>query len=86
MKRLLEEAARREKQSISALLEKIVASSLRDGFGDSNQEEEALQNRLHAEASKWIGRINSGRTDRSRRVCELVRRKLRSRRERARTH
>lgn len=86
MKRALEEAARRQKQSISSLLEKIVEQSLRNGGEGWNEEEAALQTRLHAAASKWIGQIDSGRRDRSRRVRELVREKLRSRRERTRTH
>lgn len=84
MKRALEEAAGRQKQSISSLLESIVAQSLRNSAEGWNEEESALQKRLHAAASKWIGQIESGRSDRSRRVRELVRQKLRSRRERAR--
>lgn len=88
MKRLLERAARREKQNISTLLEKIVTTALRNGVIAGEEEEFARQARLHAAALATIGRLNSGRRDRSTRVRELVRRKLRQqqRHGRARTH
>ena len=76
MKRALEEAARRQGQSVSVLLERIVADSLRTGIDGRDEEEAALQKRLHATARKVIGTIESGRTDRSTQVRELVRRKL----------
>lgn len=77
MKRALEETARRQKQSISTLLEKIVAQSFRTGVEGWNEEEAVLQERLHAAGRAAIGKIKSGRTDRSKRVREEVRRKLR---------
>jgi len=80
MKRSLEEAARRQQQSVSALLDRIVADSLRGGGNSWEEEETALQERLHAAARKTIGAIRSGRSDRSTRVRELVRRKLRQKR------
>ncbi len=86
MKRVLEETARRQKQSISALLEKIVTQSFRNGRARWNEEEAALQERLHAAAMAAIGKIRSGRADRSKRVREEVRRKLQRRNERARAH
>ena len=86
MKRALEETARRQKQSISALLEKIVAQSFRNGVEGWNEEEAALQERLHAAGLAAIGKIKSGRTDRSKRVREEVRRKLQGKNERARAH
>jgi len=76
MKRALEDAARRQQQSVSALLERIVADSL-CGSNSPYEEETALQERLHAAARKTIGAIRSGRSDRSTRVRELVQRKLR---------
>jgi hypothetical protein len=80
MKRALEEAARRQKESVSALLDRIVADSLRGGSNSWEEGETALQKRLHAAALKTIGTIRSGRSDRSTRVRELVRRKLRQER------
>lgn len=84
MKRVLEEVARREKQSISALLEKIVNQFFRHGVEGWNEEEAALQERLHTAGLAAIGKINSGRTDRSKRVREDLRRKLQRKHERAR--
>jgi hypothetical protein len=86
MKRALEDAARREKQSVSALLDKIVLQSLHTGAGAWNEEEAALQNRLHAAGLAAIGKINGGRPDRSKRVREVVRHKIRRQHERARPH
>jgi len=86
MKRALEETARRQKQSISTLLEKIVAQSFRNDGEGWNEEEAALQKRLHAAGLSAIGKIKSGRTDRSKRVREEVRRKLQRKHERARAH
>lgn len=86
MKRALEETARRQNQSISALPKKIVAQSFRHGVEGWNEEEAALQKRLHAAGLSAIGKIKSGRTDRSKRVREEVRRKLQRKDERARAH
>ncbi len=86
MKRVLEEIARRQKQSISSLLEKIVIQSLRHGVEGWNEEEAALQERLHAAGLAAIGKLNSGRADRSKRVRTDVRRKLQRQHERARAH
>ncbi|PYL07908.1 MAG: hypothetical protein DME33_09000 [Verrucomicrobia bacterium] len=76
MKRALEEAARRQQLSVSTLLERIVANSLRNGVDGWDEGEAALQQRLHNAARKTIGAIKSGRRDRSTRVRTLVRRKL----------
>ena len=86
LKRVLEEAARRQKQSISALLERIVTQFLRSGGEDWNEEEVVLQERLHAAGLAAIGKIKSGRTDRSKRVREDLRAKLQRKNEPARTH
>jgi hypothetical protein len=80
MKRALEEAARRQQQSVSALLDRIVADSLRGGSNNWEEEETALQERLHAAARKTIGAIRSGRRNRSTRVRQLVRRRMRKER------
>ncbi|PZR73388.1 MAG: hypothetical protein DLM52_11190 [Chthoniobacterales bacterium] len=86
MKRALEEAARRQKQTISALLEKIVAQSFRNGVEGWKEDEAALQERLHAAGLAAIGKIKSGRTHRSKRVRQDLRRKLQGKHERARSH
>ena len=86
MKRLLEAAARREKQSISILLEKIVTASLQNGMVGQEEEELARQAKLHAAVMPTLGKLKSGQRDRSTRVRELVRRKLRQQRGRSRTH
>lgn len=86
MKQALEEAARRHKQSISSLLARIVAESLRNPVDGWNEEERALQERLHTAGSAALGKIKSGRADRSQRVRAEVRRKLQVQHERARSH
>jgi hypothetical protein len=86
MKRVLEEAARRERQSVSGFLERIVAKSLRTGVHGWRKDEAALQDRLHTSAMKAIGKIRSGRPGRSARVRELVRKKLRCHHARTRPH
>ena len=84
MKRVLEVVARREKQSISAVLEKIVTASLQNGVV-VQEEELARQARLHAAVLPTLGKLKSGQRDRSTRVRELVQRKLRQQRGRSRT-
>lgn len=86
MKRALEEAARRENQSVSALLERIVSQSFRDGAAGREEEQAALQKRLHAAGMASIGQLNGGRADRSKRVRQDLRRKLRRQHDRARPH
>jgi len=78
MKRALEEAARREKQTVSAFLERIVSKSL-GGTESWPKKEAALQEQLHASAMRLVGKISGRRPDRSTRVRELVRRNLRDR-------
>lgn len=86
MKRLLEAAARRGEQSISALLEKIVMASLQNDVLAGEEGELMRQERLHAAVMATVGTLKSGQRDRSKRVHELVRRKLRRRHGRARSH
>jgi len=71
LKQRLEHAARAEKTSVGNLLDRIA----RDWLGQHRTEEddEALQRRLHAEARKWIGSISSGDRDGSEQVKERVR-------------
>jgi hypothetical protein len=86
MKRALEETARREKQSVSALLERIVNEAFRNGMRGRVEDEAILQKRLHAAGMAAIGKLKSGRSDRSKRVRERVRRGLWQQHGRARTH
>jgi hypothetical protein len=71
LKRRLEEAARAEKTSVGGLLERMARHWL--GRGRPDEDDEALQRRLHAEAEKWIGSISSGDPDGSEQVKERVR-------------
>ena len=86
MKRALEEAARREKQSVSALLDRIVAEAFRNGLRGRDESEAGVQERLHAAGRASIGKLKSGQRDRSERVRDLVERKLRQRHGSARAH
>jgi hypothetical protein len=72
IKRCLKDAARAEKTSFGRLLDRIA----REWLQEREAEEEAEQQRLRAEAAKWIGSINSGDRYGSERVRERVRAKL----------
>jgi hypothetical protein len=72
LKRRLEEAARQEKTSIGGLLDRLAREWL--GRRASEEDEEALQRRLHAEAAKWIGSIQGDDPGRSERVKESFQR------------
>lgn len=72
LKQRLEAAARADKTSLSTLLDRIA----RDWLGKHGSDDEALQRRLHEEAEKWIGSINSGDPYGSERVKERVRAKI----------
>lgn len=87
LKRALEDAAQRQKQSISSLLDHIVTQFFRHGPQDSDPEETAQQERLRAAGLAALGRIKSGRTNRAAQARDGVRAKLRQfRHERARAH
>ena len=75
LKRRLEAAASEEKTSIGGLLDRIARDWL--GRRASEEDEEALQRRLHAEAAKWIGSIRGDDPTRSERVKEIVRERVR---------
>jgi hypothetical protein len=69
LKHRLEEAARKENTSVGGLLDRIA----RDWLGSrraSEEDEEALQRRLHAEAARVIGTIHGDDPGRSQRVKE----------------
>jgi hypothetical protein len=74
LKQRLEAAARADKTSLGTLLDRIARDWL--GRHGSDENDEALQRRLHEEAEKWIGSINSGDPYGSERVKERVRAKI----------
>jgi hypothetical protein len=81
LKRRLEAAASEEKTSIGALLDRIARDWL--GRRVSEEDEEALQRRLHAKAAEVIGTIRLGRGPYTReRIRETVKANLSERRRR----
>ena len=74
LKQRLEAEARAGKTSVGALLDRIVREWF--GQGPRNEDDDALQRRLHEEADKWIGSINSGDPYGSERVKERVHAKI----------
>src|SRR5262245_3591556 len=74
LKQRLGAAARDEKTSIGGLLERIAREWL--GRHRPDEDDEAMQRRIRAEAEKWIGSINSGDPFGSERVKERVRAKI----------
>lgn len=75
LKRGLEREARRRKISVSALLDTAARDLLAKSRAQEDDDEE--QRRLHAAVAKCIGTISSGETNRSERVSELVKVRLR---------
>ena len=78
LKLALAEAARRNRESIAELLERIAREWLRRS---SAPEDEEAQRRLHAEAAKYVGVIEGGDAERATNARELVRARLARRRE-----
>ncbi len=79
LKAALEEAARRERATVSELLDRVVARWLeerREGL----REDEAEQGRLRAAVLKTVGSIRGGDPGRSARVRTAVRERLEKRR------
>jgi len=76
----LQREARRRKTSIGALLDEAARDLLKRDGADSNFEAEQI--RLHKAASKYIGTISGDNPHRSEIVRELVRERLRQRRDR----
>ena len=78
LKRELEEAARRERVSVSRLLERIVREWLKTRAAAA-EDDEAEQERLRAVAMQFVGTIRGGDPDRAaeagKRVRELLARK-----------
>jgi hypothetical protein len=81
LKQRLEGEARAEKTSVGALLDRIVREWL--GRAPPDEDDEALQRRLHAEFLKVVGTINSGDPYGSEQVKERVRAKLIAKHRRA---
>jgi len=74
LKQRLERAARAKKVSVGSLLDRIARDWL--GRRPCEEDDEALQRRLRAEAAKWIGSISSRDPYRSEQIKERVRAKL----------
>jgi len=81
----LEEEARRENLSVSALLDRLACEWLAERRSQSGADE-AAQVRLHHAAEKWFGSIRGGGAARSESVRALVRERLKRRHERSRSH
>jgi len=79
MKSDLEAAARRENETVSKLLERIVMAWLQETRA-RNRDEEDEQQRLHRAAIRTFGVIRGGDPGRSERVREAVRARLAKRR------
>lgn len=79
LKVALEEAARREDQSLAELLDQISRAWLSQPRFDDEEE----QQRLHAAAAQHIGSLAGGDPDRSSKVRETVRARLARLREQA---
>ena len=73
LKARLEDAARRERTTVSRLLEKIVQDHLRNRDVAWDDEEQA---RIRARAMRFVGSIAGNDPTRSSRVSELVRARL----------
>jgi hypothetical protein len=80
VKAALEEAARREGESIGSLLERIALEWLGARRGATDGDDE--QARLHVAAAKTFGTIASGDRERSATVRMAIRRRLTARRGR----
>jgi hypothetical protein len=71
----LEESARRQRRPVAAVLEQLVRRYLASGA----DQDEAAQQRLHARAARFAGRL-TGSTRRAANARALVRQRLRRRR------
>ena len=72
----IENEARREKTTVAALLDRITKEWMESRRG---QTDDAEQKRLHARVAKTIGAISGHQPERSERVRENVRRRLKRR-------
>ena len=78
LKLALAEAARRNRESIADLLERIAREWL---TRSASPEDEEAQRRLHAEAARYLGTIEGGDVDRATNARESIRVRLARRRE-----
>jgi hypothetical protein len=76
LKQRLEDAARAKKISIGGLLDRIARDWLVNHRRD--EDEEAMERRIRAEAAKWIGSIRGSDPTRSERAKEIVRERIRA--------
>lgn len=81
LKLALAEAARRNRESVAALLERIVREWLMRSPAVPEDEDE--QRRLHARAAECVAAFDSGDPDRAANARRLVRERLSRRRGRA---
>ena len=79
MKASLEEAARETSRSVAQLLEDIVTERL-SAPDRSNASDRAQQRRLHGRVARFLGSLAGGSGRRSERVRQLVRARLKRRR------
>jgi hypothetical protein len=78
LKQSLEAAARDKNTSIGGLLDRIVRDWLRRQRAEDD--EEAVERRIRAEAAKWIGSVRGSDPTRSVRAKEIVRERIRAKR------
>ena len=76
LKQRLERAARVEKTSVGALLDRIARDWL--GKQGPKEDDEAEQRRIRAGAAKWIGSISGSDSTRAARAKETVRERIRA--------
>jgi hypothetical protein len=76
LKQRLGAAARDEKTSVGGLLDRIAREWL--GRYRPDEDEEAMERRIRAEAAKWIGSIKGRDPTRSMRAKEIVRERIRA--------
>jgi predicted transcriptional regulator len=79
LKASLEEAARRDRRSVSQVLEEVVTDHLARARPGSDA---ATQRRLHAKAHRFAGRISGTDPGRAANARRLIRQRLRRRRAR----
>jgi hypothetical protein len=76
LKERLSAAARDEKTSIGGLLDRIAREWLQRE--PAEEDDEAMQRRIRAEAAKWIGSIQGSDPKRAERAKEIVRARIRA--------
>jgi len=84
LKSALEQSARAERTSVAQLLDSIVRNWLQESSSLNGEDEQ--QQRLHSAAQQCFGTLNSGGSDLATLAKERVRRKIRERPTRPRTH